>query len=453
LGLRLAAVALLFAGAAGASALTIRSVLPREGEIAPGARLNNERVAPGLSPRTAAQQLSQRWLEHRIVLTWGGERVLETTVGELGGETSLEATAASLHAIARDGDLFARVDEALEARHGHVNATLSLRVPADVLAAKLERIKDERDALPVAAKLKLPSHEVTPHVDGRYLDVLGAAAAIERAAMSGVTEIEAPTFAYAPKASAETVARIDTTQVVSRYETHFGFVGGQANRGQNVTRAASQMDGVVLLPGEVVSFNANVGPRSIDNGFATAPEIFKGELREGVGGGTCQVAGTLHAAAFFGGVRIVERANHSRPSGYIGLGLDATVVYPTTDLKLENTYDFPIVIHASIDKGTLVFELRGKEQPATVTLALETVGRRDFDRKVEEVAGLSEGQFKLKQRGIRGVSVKKIRTIRLQNGTARTEVTTDTYPPTFEIWQVGPNTKPDDVLPPLSPPA
>ena len=92
------------------------------------------------------------------------------------------------------------------------------------------------------------------------------------------------------------------TQVVSRFETRFGYVGGQQNRGGNILRAASQVDGLVLMPGQIVSFNEHVGPRSKENGFFPAPEIYKGEMREGIGGGTCQVAGTLHAAAFFGGL-------------------------------------------------------------------------------------------------------------------------------------------------------
>ena len=262
--------------------------------------------------------------------------------------------------------------------------------------------------------------------------------------------VTVPAFEIAPRASREAVLAIDTSAVLSRFETRFGYLGDQVGRAQNVHRAAEQMDGVVLMPGEVVSFNANVGPRSEDNGFAEAPEIYKGELRPGIGGGTCQVAGTLHAAAFFGGVDVVERANHSRPSGYIKVGLDATVVYPTVDLKLENPYDFPVVVHAAIDKGTLAFELHGARRPVTVTYATETVGTADYKRKVEELATLAEGAVKLKQKGIRGVSVRKTRTIHLLSGGAdRVEVTTDTYPPTFEIYQVGPGTDVDTVLPPL----
>jgi vancomycin resistance protein YoaR len=190
----------------------------------------------------------------------------------------------------------------------------------------------------------------------------------------------------------------------------------------------------------------------VENGFAEAPEIYKGELRPGIGGGTCQVSGTLHAAAYLGGIDVVERANHSRPSGYIRMGLDATVVFPTVDLKLRNPYDFPIVIHAAIDKGTLAFELHGRRRPATVSFDTATVGTADYKRKVEELATLPEGKVVLKQHGIRGYSVKKTRTIHLADGSEKVEVTTDTYPPTFEIYQVPPGTDVETALPPLPPP-
>ena len=91
------------------------------------------------------------------------------------------------------------------------------------------------------------------------------------------------------------------------------------------------------------------GARSEENGFHKAGEIFKGEMIEGVGGGTCQIASTLHAVAFFSGLDIIERLPHSRASAYIRPGLDATVVYPAVDLKLKNPFEFPVVIHAFID--------------------------------------------------------------------------------------------------------
>jgi hypothetical protein len=161
------------------------------------------------------------------------------------------------------------------------------------------------------------------------------------------------------------------------------------------------------------------------------------------------VASTLHAAAFMGGIDIVERINHSRPSGYIRMGLDATVVFPTVDLKLRNPFDFPVVLKASINKGLLVFEIRGRDKPVTVEFAAATTGVEDYKRKIEEDPRLPAGRIVLKQKGIRGATVKKIRTIHARDGKERVEVSTDVYPPTFEIYRVPPGTDVAAELPPL----
>lgn len=441
--------------AAGALAFARADLLPPAGAVARGVYLGGAPIAPGASPRAAAEAAARRALDRRVTLTFQGGPVLEATAADLGGTVDTAALADALEAIGRRGDLITQIDDAILARRGEVNVPVRVSIPVEPLAARVTRFKEERDTAPIAARLDVASHTASDHAPGRYLDVYGAADAVARALTAaapgdaGVTAA-APVFTIAPRASKEAVAAIDTSTVIARFETHFGYVGDQVGRAQNVERAAALMDGVVLMPGEVVSFNRNVGARSEDNGFAEAPEIYKGELRPGIGGGTCQVAGTLHAAAYMAGIDIVERANHSRPSGYIRMGLDATVVYPTVDLKLRNPYNFPVVLHRTIDKGTLVFELLGARRPATVSFETETVGTAPFKRKIEEVSGLSEGQTKLKQKGIRGYSIKKRRIIHLEGGRDRVEVTTDVYPPTFEIYQVAPGTDVDTALPPLA---
>lgn len=445
--------AALLGAAAGTLLWSSRELLPREGEIARGVLVGGAPIAESASAESVAEAAAQRALARRVTFTWSGAPLVEASLAELGGVVDTEALAQGLAAVGHEEGLLARVDAALQARRGHTDFPVHVSFPVEPLAARLERLKDEHDTPPRSARLDLAHHTASEHTPGRYLDVYAAVDALDRAlamdahgAASPVAALAVPAFEIAPRASREAVLAVDTRAVVSRFETH--FAEGQKGRAGNIRRAASGMDGVVLMPGETVSFNANVGARSLDNGFALAPEIYKGELRDGVGGGTCQVSGTLHAAAFFGGLDVVERINHSRPSGYIHLGLDATVVFPTVDLKLKNPYDFPVVLHAVVDKGSLAFEVLGREKPATVDYATVTVGTAAFKRKIEEDAGVKEGSVVVKQKGIRGVSVRKTRTIHLAMGRDRVEVSTDVYPPTFEILKVAPGTDPDS-LPPL----
>ncbi len=447
---RLIAAALVLCAAGGGSFAAARAVLPAEGALAMGVRVSGEPVLEGQSALAVAQDRAARTLSRKVTFRWGDHAALTATLAELDAEVDAEMLARRLGEIGHEGDAITRLHDALAARAGEVDVDVPVSVGIDKLASLLTRFKEENDAPPRGAKLVLADHSATPHAPGKYVDVYAAATALDEALVTGEGDVtvDLPAFAIEPRASRDAVLALDVSKVVSRFETKFGYVGGQQNRAGNIQRAASQVDGVVLMPGEIVSFNEHVGPRSTDNGFFPAPEIYKGEMREGIGGGTCQVSGTLHAAAFFGGLEIVERSPHSRPSGYIRMGLDATVVYPTTDLKLKNPYDFPVVVHARIDKGTLAFELLGPKKPVQVDLATDTVSIAKYKRKIEEISWFPAGKQVLKQKGITGYTIKKTRAMRFLDGTSRTEVTTDVYPATFEIYQVAPGTDPAELPPP-----
>jgi vancomycin resistance protein YoaR len=195
-----------------------------------------------------------------------------------------------------------------------------------------------------------------------------------------------------------------------------------------------------------VSFNDVVGDRSPENGFKTAFEIVKGEYKEGTGGGTCQVASTLHAIAFFGGLDIVQRLPHSRPSGYIPSGLDATVVYPVVDLKLRNPFSFPVVVHATVGANVIKMELLGADKPVEVTFGKSVLSTTPYERKVEEDPTVSKP--KRKQKGIDGMDLFRSRVLSFRDGTRRVENSRDVYPPTKEVWLVPPGYD-ESTLPPL----
>jgi hypothetical protein len=169
---------------------------------------------------------------------------------------------------------------------------------------------------------------------------------------------------------------------------------------------------------------------------------------EGVGGGTCQVASTLHAAAYLAGLDVLERAPHSRPSAYITMGLDSTVVDGQVDLKLRNPFAFPVVVHSKWEPGRLTFELLGRERPYTVTFSREVLKTKPYKRKVTESPLLASGKILRKQKGVMGYWIRRTRTIIPRDGLAREEVSYETYPPTFEVLVVPPGTEMDK-LPPL----
>jgi len=433
--------------ALGAAYGVLREILPVDGQVAKGVRVGGVDVSAGFA-ESIVQSRARALLDRRVTLTLGTEVVLEVTYAELGATIDTDGLAKRISSIGREGEFLDRVVDALEARRGAIDVPISVRLPIEPLAERLERLKEETDTPPRGARFDFAMGKPTADVPGRYIDLYAAASAIERAADSSAPRIVISMFEVLPRASSAVVATIDMSKVLATYSTRYGYVGGQAGRAQNVARAAAGVDGVVLLPDEMMSFNAEVGPRSTENGFTTAPEIYKGEMREGIGGGTCQVASTLHAAAYLGGFDVVDRVNHSRPSGYIPMGLDATVVYPHVDLKIRNSYPFPIVVHAVANKGTLTMEIRGNGSTDAVEWTTATIGVSPYKRKVEENPGLAEGKTVVKQKGIRGYRIRKMRILRPLKGEARIEEKTDVYPPTFEIFLVPPGTDPA-TLPPL----
>ena len=431
--------------------------------ILPGLRVDGETVEPDTDLRALVETrvLALKARKVKLVIDgevgwpsakWESRPLLQATLGELGVEVDIEAVVARARNIGHGEDVVTRIDLADRARRGEIDVPLMAVVNPRVVLARLEPLKEEEDLAPISARLDLDHHTVVGEKDGRYLDLDGAVVALQRFADSPgyvnqpITTVAVPMASFKPRVSTAFLSAIDITQIVGQFETTFGRGGGQANRARNVEVAAARLNGVVLYPGDILSFNAVVGARSLENGFQKAGEIFKGEMIEGVGGGTCQVASTFHAAAFFGGLDILERLPHSRPSAYITLGLDATVVYPAVDLKIKNPYAFPIVVHAFVDGAKVKVELLGKQHPVDVSYGRDVLGTFPFTRKIVEEDWVTKPT--IKQRGIKGIQIRRSRVIAFHDGQKRVETSTDLYPPTIEIYRVPTGYDPNE-LPPV----
>jgi vancomycin resistance protein YoaR len=450
---RLSICVALLAGLGGAALWARREYLP-DSPTLPGLRVGGAPTFGG-EPEPVVKAQAEALLGRRVRVRVDDAKdpAFETTLGALGVRVDEAAIAAAARAVGRSGDPLGRLETTIAAREGRVDLPLLPTVDEEVAFAALADLKEKTDAPPASARLDLDRHDVIPERDGRYLDLDGAVAAILRVARDGTAdEIVLPVATFKPRVRAEWVKTIDVHVVLAQFETYFSRHGDQARRAQNIENGARKLDGLVLSPHELVSFNAVVGDRSEENGFQKSWEIYKGEMVEGVGGGTCQVASTLHAAAFFGGLEVLERLPHSRPSAYIPMGLDSTVVYPAVDLKLRNPFDFPVVLHAKVDGQKLTMQLLGAKKPAKVTFERELVKTMPYGRKIEEDRTLYGNKVLVKQHGIRGYRIERIRTIFFEDGTKKVERSKDLYPPTTEIYKV-PVGFDESLLPPLPAPA
>src|SRR5699024_9850628 len=83
-------------------------------------------------------------------------------------------------------------------------------------------------------------------------------------------------------------------------------VSGSANRKFNVKLSAQACNGVVLMPGEVFSYNNTTGSRTADKGYLPAPAYVGGASTDEVGGGICQTSSTIYYAVLHTNLEIVE---------------------------------------------------------------------------------------------------------------------------------------------------
>lgn len=129
----------------------------------------------------------------------------------------------------------------------------------------------------------------------------------------------------------------------------------------NMVLITKEVNGIVLLPGEIFSFNKNVGERTEEKGYKSGPVYVRGKITKDIGGGICQAVSGLYNIALFSNIKILERKAHPKISKHVELGRDATIYWGLIDLIFKNTRKHPIKIVVYLDKVNCihVFEMWG----------------------------------------------------------------------------------------------
>lgn len=127
----------------------------------------------------------------------------------------------------------------------------------------------------------------------------------------------------------------------------------------NFLTAARALDGAIIKPQGVFSFNGRVGPRQVEKGFVPAPGYLDGQKQNTNGGGICLISSTLYQVALLCDLQIVQRTAHTSTVGSVAPGLDATVWYGQADLKFKNTYGAPVAINCHQEGEQLFVSIDG----------------------------------------------------------------------------------------------
>jgi len=224
---------------------------------------------------------------------------------------------------------------------------------------------------------------------------------------------------------------------VSTFSTKYD--ASNINRSTNLEIAARKINGTVLMPGEVFSYNKVVGKRTVEEGYKDAKIYADGGVVDGLAGGICQISSTLYNAAVMANLEIVERRNHSYPTSYLPAGKDATVVYGVLDLKFKNTRKYPIKITSSVKNGVASFTVHGikEENEYEVTLLPVTTATIPHGTQTIPDPSLPAGQQVVKQSGHAGYRVTTYIQKTCNGQTTKEVFTNDTYQPMATIIRVG----------------
>ena len=292
----------------------------------------------------------------------------------------------------------------------------------------LDDARERIDIDAVEGRWSETQNRVIPGVSGRRLDVAATIANFRKLIASDGDSLELKTDEIPAQSSdLSGIGDFKPTVLLGAYRTEFSK---SKNRTINVKLASSFIDGIFLMPGARFSYNEWVGERSEARGFKEAPVIEQGQLVEGLGGGACQVSSTVHAAALLAGLGIDERYNHSLPSSYIPVGMDAVVSYPLLDLKVRNTLSRPVVLRVHTEDTTLIAEFfSDAPNPAKVMFRREVSETVPFKEVITVDTALESGTVKIKKRGKVGYKVQRGRLF-IENGKERFEkLLMDTYQP------------------------
>jgi hypothetical protein len=167
--------------------------------------------------------------------------------------------------------------------------------------------------------------------------------------------IEEAPIEEAPIEEIPDVEEIPVPLVLGEFSTEFG--DSIAARKANIALASKSINGAVVQPGEIFSYNDTIGPTTQGNGYQKAGIFVNGKQSFGYGGGVCQVSSTLFNAVQRAGLEVIERHNHSRRVTYVPKGKDAATSYGVIDFRFRNNMSYPVSIESSVSGSKILIKI------------------------------------------------------------------------------------------------
>ena len=275
----------------------------------------------------------------KVVATFAKPAISDSIKVNVSGADSFEISprmlAGSISFVQRDGTLVPVLDEK------------KLRRNARPALKRVELVE------PKNARVRLVNGKpkVIPAVNGTTITADNLKKAVEPVLIKPAAERKVSVQLTGDKASFSTAdaRKLGIKQVTGQFTTYFPYL---PYRNINIGRAAALINGTLLKPGDVFSLNQIVGERTASNGFTEGYIIKDGRFRKELGGGVSQSATTTFNAMFFAGLKDVEHKPHGLFINRYPAGREATVAWPSLDLKFQNDTKYGVLVQAYIVKGT-----------------------------------------------------------------------------------------------------
>lgn len=307
----------------------------------------NELTLPLSTVEHWAERYRARWLADEISMLVDGS-VYRKTREELGGRLDLDELETAIARATEGGS-----STELESTYW------TPEVDHDALLASVFALREAITSADVAEN---------PPPGRKSLDLHGALRLLKNALPTSMLLVSLPTRKPVLRAL-EGGARAGTfSQQLAKHTSRYRKAAGSWSRGHNIERAARALDGVIIEPFGELSFNEVVGDRSFQRGFMPANEIARGRVVDGIGGGVCQVATALHAAALKAGFEVLEHYVHSKRPRYAARGVDTAVAWGLKDLRIRSPYPDYVRIRGDAHSGELTIELWSGQKPPKVEI-------------------------------------------------------------------------------------
>jgi vancomycin resistance protein YoaR len=360
-------------------------------------------------------------------------------LNDVGLDINEEAVIAEALNVGKQGSIIKRWQDRKQI--GRTGRSLQPVFEYDVvkLTQRLKDLTREITVEPVEASFKISGEKVTvvPSQDGIGVDQEKLKKDIIEALYNKKQEVVLSLVPVSPSRTTEVLESMHVNGLLAGYTTHFD--AGKVSRTYNVSVAARAFDQLLVMPGQVVSFNEVVGPRSSEAGYKTAPVIVNDELVDGLGGGVCQVSTTLYNSVLLANLDIEERYNHSLPVSYVPIGRDATVVYDALDFKFGNNTGDYLYIKSNVYEGQITINIYGNTAyKRDVRIDSVVTDQLDFNVIYETDPNLPKGTQVVKKEGANGFLAYTERVV-FHNGKEekRDALFYSDYNPTNKVIAVG----------------